>query len=148
MSESDTPSRERKVTAAQLGRRLLRLLTPARVKSLSLHDAEGELLWLSQGEYGAVQRRLVQDAQDAFALEGSAQHLERDTEHGERALFFCERTPTGERCGMAFAIVSGRVTSSSTKCASAPPAFSFAAAASPNAALRAPTSTVTPSVPS
>jgi hypothetical protein len=108
MSESDTPSRERKVTAAQLGRRLLRLLTPARVKSLSLHDAEGELLWLSQGEYGAVQRRLVQDAQDAFALEGSAQHLERDTEHGERALFFCERTPTGERCGMAFAIVSGR----------------------------------------
>jgi hypothetical protein len=108
MSESDTPSRERKVTAAQLGRRLLRLLTPARVKSLSLHDAEGELLWLSQGEFGPVQRRLVQDAQDAFALEGSAQHLERDTEHGERALFFCERTPMGERCGMAFAIVSGR----------------------------------------
>jgi hypothetical protein len=108
MSESDTPGRERKVTAAQLGRRLLRLLTPARVRSLSLHDAEGELLWLSQGEFGPVQRRLLQDAQDAFALEGSAQHLERDTEHGERALFFCERTPMGERCGMAFAIVSGR----------------------------------------
>ena len=109
MSDSDKPNlSERKATAAQLGRRLLRLLAPARVRSLSLHDAEGELLWLSHGEFGATQRRYVQDAQDAFALEGSAQHMERDVEQGGKALFFCARTPEGERSGMAFAIVSGR----------------------------------------
>lgn len=109
MSDSDKPNlSERKATAAQLGRRLLRLLAPARVRSLSLHDAEGELLWLSHGEFGATQRRYVQDAQDAFALEGSAEHMERDVEQGGKALFFCARTPEGERSGMAFAIVSGR----------------------------------------
>src|ERR1035441_128273 len=104
----DDAAREPKATAAQLGRRLLRLLAPTRVRSLSLHDAKGELLWLSQGEFGPVQRRYVQDAQDAFALEGSAEHLERDIEQGGRALFFCSRTPLGERSGLAFAIVSGR----------------------------------------
>ena len=104
----DDAAHEPKATAAQLGRRLLRLLAPTRVRSLSLHDAKGELLWLSQGEFGPVQRRYVQDAQDAFALEGSAEHLERDIEQGRRALFFCSRTPLGERSGLAFAIVSGR----------------------------------------
>jgi EAL domain len=109
MSEShNDEARERKATAAQLGRRLLRLLAPTRVRSLSLHDASGELLWLSHGEFGAIQRRYIQDAQDAFSLEGSAQHLERDVDNGGKALFFCSRTPTGERSGMAFAIVSGR----------------------------------------
>jgi EAL domain-containing protein (putative c-di-GMP-specific phosphodiesterase class I) len=107
MTPPNTPEIERKVTA-QLGRRLLKILAPMRVRSLSLHDATGEPLWFSNGdEFSELHRRQVQEAQDAFALDRSLQHLERDLENS-RALFFCTRTPDGERTGLAFAVVSGR----------------------------------------
>ncbi len=106
MTVADTPEIERKV-AAQLGQRLLRILAPLRVRGLSLHDAAGELLWINHGEYGNEQRRQVQEAQDAFALDRNLQHLERELE-GARALFFCNRSPDGEHSGLAFAIVSSR----------------------------------------
>ena len=106
MTPGDTPEIERKV-AAQLGQRLLKILGPARVRSLSLHDAAGDLLWLSQGEFSDTQQRQVQDAQDSFALDRALYHLERDLED-TRALFFCTRTPEGDRTGLVFAIVSNR----------------------------------------
>ncbi|HEV7986829.1 MAG TPA: EAL domain-containing protein [Steroidobacteraceae bacterium] len=106
MASADTPEIERKV-AAQLGQRLLKILAPTRVRSLSLHDATGQLLWINQEGFSEVQRRQVQEAQDAFALDRNLQHLERDLEDA-RALFFCSRTPDGDRAGLAFAIVSSR----------------------------------------
>ena len=99
---------ERRDAAGLLGRRLVRLLAPLRVRRLSLHDAQGELLWLSQGEFGAGERRYIQDVQDAFGLEGSSQYLERELEDGRRALFFCARTPLGERSDLACAVISSR----------------------------------------
>jgi len=117
MSEPRTPDKsappeiaasERTVTAAQLGSRLLRVLSPLRVKSLSLHDAAGELLWLNQGEFGSVQRRYLQEAMAAFSLDATLTHLERDIEEGRRALFLCSQTTLGERSSLAFAIVSSR----------------------------------------
>lgn len=107
-SQSASATAERRDAAGLLGRRLLRLLAPLRVQRLSLHDAQGALLWLNQGELDAAGQRHIDDAQDAFGLEGSAQHLERDLEHGAKALFFCARTPLGERSGLACAVVSGR----------------------------------------
>jgi hypothetical protein len=98
---------ERKATSAQLGQRLMRLLAPTRLKSLSVHDAAGELLWLSQGEFGLRERRLLQDAMDAFSLDATLQHLERDIDNA-RALIFCSRTPRGDREGVALAIVGSR----------------------------------------
>jgi hypothetical protein len=99
--------RERKTTAAQLGRRLLRILAPTRVKRLSLHDAAGEVLWVSEGELGAPDLRQLQDAQDAFALDAALNHIERELDD-VRALFFCARGPQGDRTGLAFAVVSSR----------------------------------------
>jgi hypothetical protein len=107
-SQTASASDERRDAAGLLGRRLLRLLAPMRVRRLSLHDAKGELLWLSQGEFGAAEQRHVQDAQDAFGLEGSAQYLERDLEQGGRGMFFCARNPLGERSDLAYAVVSSR----------------------------------------
>jgi hypothetical protein len=98
---------ERKATAAQLGHRLLKTLAPMRVKSLSVHDAAGELLWLNEGEFGTRERRLLQDGLDAFSLDANLQHLERDLDNA-RALLFCSRTPRGDREGVALAIVSSR----------------------------------------
>src|SRR5579872_6649562 len=106
MTPADTPEIERKV-AAQLGQRLLRILAPLRVRGLSLHDAAGELLWINHGEYGNDRRQQVLEALDAFALDRSLQHLERELD-GARALFFCTRSADGERSGLAFAIVSSR----------------------------------------
>ncbi|HEY5019713.1 MAG TPA: EAL domain-containing protein [Steroidobacteraceae bacterium] len=110
MSDTQTASAaaERRDAAGLLGRRLLQLLAPLRVRRLTLHDAQGELLWLSQGEFGAAEQRYIQDTQDAFGLDGSTQHMERDLEHGRRALFFCARTPLGKRSDLACAIISSR----------------------------------------
>lgn len=117
MSDASTPASapetaaasldERKATAAQLGQRLMRILAPTRVRSLSVHDAAGELLWLNQGEFAPRERRLMQDALDAFSLDGTLQHLERDLDNA-RALLFCSRTPRGDREGLALAVVSSR----------------------------------------
>jgi hypothetical protein len=98
---------ERKATAAQLGQRLMRMLAPTRVKSLSVHDAAGELLWLTEGGFGPRERRLLQDAMDAFSLDATLQHLERDLENA-RALLFCSRTPRGDREGVVLAVVGSR----------------------------------------
>jgi EAL domain-containing protein (putative c-di-GMP-specific phosphodiesterase class I) len=106
MTPADTPEIERKV-AAQLGQRLLKILSPLRVRSLSLHDAAGELLWINQGECGAALQRLVLDAQPAFELDRQMHFLERDVE-GSRALFFCTRLSSGDRSGLAIALVSSR----------------------------------------
>jgi EAL domain len=99
--------RERRATAGQLGRRLLRILAPTRVRRLSLHDAAGEVLWVNEGELGAPDLRQLQDAQDAFELDAALNHIEREVDNA-RALFFCARGPEGERTGLAFAVVSSR----------------------------------------
>jgi len=98
---------ERKATAAQLGHRLMRLLAPTRVKSLSVHDAAGELLWINGGDFGSREHRLLQDALDVFSLDDTLQHLERDLENA-RALLFCSRTPRGDREGVVLAVVGNR----------------------------------------
>ena len=109
---------ERHSTAAQLAQRLLRLLAPLQIGRLTLHGGEGELLWMSQGRWGPDDESLVQQAGLAFALDGSEPYIERALEHGRRALFFCARTPLGERNGLAFAIaeaVSAQIDTSSIR---------------------------------
>ncbi len=102
--------RERKFNAEELGQRLLRLLEPLRVQSLSLHDSDGELLWLNEGAFGPDEHGYVLDALDLFLLEGHRQFLDRRLEDGRRALFLCARTPLGERSGLALAVVEERST--------------------------------------
>jgi hypothetical protein len=72
-----------------------------------VHDLAGELLWLNTGDFGERERRLLQDALDAFALDRALQHLERELDNS-RALLFCSRTSQGERETIVFAIVGGR----------------------------------------
>jgi EAL domain-containing protein (putative c-di-GMP-specific phosphodiesterase class I) len=99
-----------KLNTEELGQQLLRLLETLRVHSLSLHRSDGELLWLSEGVFGPDEHGYVLDALDVFLLEAGRQHLERRLEDGRRALFLCARTPLGDRCGLALAIVEERST--------------------------------------
>jgi hypothetical protein len=89
---------------AQLGQRLLRLLEPLRLKSLSLHNADGKLVWLSRGEWTEIEQHYVREAGDAFALEASEPYFARALDDGRRALFFCALSTTGKREGLACAI--------------------------------------------
>ncbi len=107
MSDSPLPAKSPRNPAAFLGRRLQRLLSPLRVRRLSLHDGTGAALWISEGELGRTQRRHLQEAMDAFALDPQLEHLERDLAES-RAHFFCVGTGPGERSGIVFAVVSAR----------------------------------------
>jgi hypothetical protein len=97
----------RNSTSAQLGQRLLRLLAPLQVQRLTLHGAEGELLWMSRGRWGESDQRCLRDAEQGLALQDREPYLERGLEDGKRALYFCARSPLGERISLAFAIVEG-----------------------------------------
>jgi len=79
-----------------------------RLQSLSLHRGDGELLWLSEGVFGPDEHGFVLDALDLFALEADRALLERRLEEGRRALFVAARTPLGECCGLALAIIEER----------------------------------------
>ena len=95
----------RNSTCAQLGQRLLRVLAPLQVQRLTLHGGEGELLWMNRGRWGASDQRWLRDAEHGLSLQDSEPYLERELEDGRRALYFCARSPEGERISMAFAIV-------------------------------------------
>ena len=101
------PPKGRTSTSAQLGQRLLRLLAPLQVQRLTLHGAEGELLWMSRGRWGESDQRCLRDAEQGLALQDREPYLERGLEDGKRALYFCARSPLGERISLAFAIVEG-----------------------------------------
>src|SRR5580700_4207653 len=97
----------RNSSSAQLGQRLLRLLAPLQVQRLTLHGAEGELLWMNRGRWGESDQRCLRDAEQGLALQDREPYLERGLEDGKRALYFCARSPLGERISLAFAIVEG-----------------------------------------
>jgi hypothetical protein len=101
------PPKGRNSTSAQLGQRLLRLLAPLQVQRLTLHGAEGELLWMNRGRWGESDQRCLRDAEQGLALQDREPYLERGLEDGKRALYFCARSPLGERISLAFAIVEG-----------------------------------------
>lgn len=98
----------RKFDAEELGQRLLRQFESLRLLSLSLHDAQGDVLWLSEGAFGPDEHACVTDALDVFALESHRLHLERRLEDGRRAMFLAARTPHGECCGVAMVLVDAR----------------------------------------
>jgi hypothetical protein len=95
-------------SAEELGQKLLRLLENWRVLSLSLHNSQSELLWLNQGVFGADQQLKVQDALDLFALERERNLIESRVEDGRRSLFLVARNAAGERCGLAYALLTAR----------------------------------------
>jgi EAL domain-containing protein (putative c-di-GMP-specific phosphodiesterase class I) len=95
----------RNSNSAQLGQRLLRLLAPLQVQRLTLHGGAGELLWMNRGRWGASDQRWLRNAEQGFALKDSEPYLERELEDGRRALYFCARTPSGERTSLAFAVI-------------------------------------------
>jgi hypothetical protein len=107
MSESsaDAVLQARAAGFDQIGSELLRALDACRPQCLSLHDAEGDVLWLNAGVIGPDEHGYVLDALDELALEPERTHMQRRLADNRRALFMGARDPSGNCSGVVFAIL-------------------------------------------
>lgn len=71
-----------------------------RVQSVSLHDAEGDILWLSEGVMGPDENSLVLEATQALIFATDRSYIYQNMGDGRAAAFLPARTPTGELVGL------------------------------------------------
>jgi len=105
VSEQAASAPRRRTIPEELGQQLLAQLSACRPQWLSLHDAEGDTLWLSGGSIGPDEHACVQSAFEVFTLEPRRMQIQRRLEDGRRALFLAARDPLGGCSGVAFAPV-------------------------------------------
>lgn len=88
-------------TVQSLGEQLRELLPARRLHSVSVWDAEANVLWLSEGALGPDEQTVVVEAIEALASEPSLACHENTLEDGRQALFLAVRAPTGQVVGTA-----------------------------------------------
>jgi EAL domain-containing protein (putative c-di-GMP-specific phosphodiesterase class I) len=91
-----------------IGTELRGLFPGIRVLTLSLHDTNGEPLWMSQGVLGPDEHTLAMDALDLFQLEPARRCLERQQGDGAVGMVFASREPTGTLRGAAVLVAETR----------------------------------------
>jgi hypothetical protein len=109
LSEKTASGTQRRTIPDALGRQLLSNLSIWRTQGLSLHDAEGDTLYLSAGSIGPDEQGYVLSALDVFALEPLRHCIHRKLEDGRRGLFLAARDPLGGCSGVAFAVIEGGI---------------------------------------
>ncbi|MBS0387420.1 MAG: EAL domain-containing protein [Proteobacteria bacterium] len=107
LSDKAASGTRRRPVPDDLGKALLLALTPWRAQSFSLHDAEGDTLWLSAGSMGPDEHGFVLAALDVFSLEPNRACIHRKLSDGRRALFLAARDPLGGCSGVGFAFIEG-----------------------------------------
>ena len=107
LSDKAASGTRRRPVPDDLGKALLLALGPWRAQSFSLHDAEGDTLWLSAGTIGPDEHGFVLAALDVFALEPNRACIHRKLGDGRRALFLAARDPLGGCSGVGFAFIEG-----------------------------------------
>lgn len=103
VSDSLLSQPRRRAIPEELGRQLLAQLAGCRPQWLSLHDADGETLWLSGGSFGPDEHNCVRQAVEVFTLEPRRMSIQRRLEDGRRAVFLAARNPLGGCSGVLFA---------------------------------------------
>lgn len=102
-AERSIAERER-VTPDSLGQELREALRQIRVHSISIHNDECDVLWLSEGALGPDEHSAALEAMGAFGLENSRQHADYDLGDGRSAVMLPARSPYGEVLGLAMVI--------------------------------------------
>jgi len=97
-----------RVTPETLGRELREAFPPVRLHSVSIHDEEGDALFLSEGVLGPDEHTIVIEAMSALSLEQNTQYLDRSLEDGRSAAFFASRSPYGELLGLILVIADSK----------------------------------------
>ena len=95
-------------TAEALGWQLRAALPPLRLHSVSLYDAEGNVLWLSEGALGPDEHVLLMEALATLAANPSREAHEGVLGDGRAALFLAVRTPDGSVSGVAMILTELR----------------------------------------
>jgi EAL domain-containing protein (putative c-di-GMP-specific phosphodiesterase class I) len=88
-------------TAESLGWQLRSALPPMRLNSVSLCDAEGDVLWLSEGALGPDEHSVVVEAIGALQADSTLPYFESGLEDGRLAVFLAVRAPKGDLVGIA-----------------------------------------------
>ena len=91
-----------------IGTELRSVFPGIRLQALSLHDAQGEALWLSEGVLGPDEHALALEAMDVFQLEPARRSLERPHGDGCIGMVFAAREPNGRLRGTAVVIAETR----------------------------------------
>ena len=88
-------------TAESLGWQLRSALPPMRLNSVSICDAEADVLWLSEGALGPDEHSVVVEAIGALQADPSLPYFEFGMEDGRLAVFLAVRAPKGDLVGVA-----------------------------------------------
>jgi EAL domain-containing protein (putative c-di-GMP-specific phosphodiesterase class I) len=96
------------VTPESLGWQLRAALPAMRFHSISLCDAEGDVLWLSEGVLGPDEHGYVIEAIGELEGETSVPGIERELEDGRAAVFLPVRAPQGMVVGIAMILIDGK----------------------------------------
>ncbi|MGH8217021.1 MAG: EAL domain-containing protein [Steroidobacteraceae bacterium] len=99
-------------TAESLGWQLRAALPPLKLRSVSMYDPQGDVLWLSEGALGPDEQAFVAEALRVLTEEPSTAHHERDFGDGRGALFLAVRSPQAELVGLVMLLVAGKALAS------------------------------------
>lgn len=91
-------------TAESLGWQLRSALPPMRLNSVSICDAEADVLWLSEGALGPDEHSVVVEAIGALQADTSLPYFEFGMEDGRLAVFLAVRAPKGDLVGVAMVL--------------------------------------------
>lgn len=94
-----------KPTAESLGHELLGAMPSLRMHSVSLHDEEGDVSWLSEGALGPDEHSAVLEAMSTFGLEPDRTAHAISLGDGRSAAFLPARSPGGDLVGVAMIVV-------------------------------------------
>lgn len=102
-----TSERDR-VTPEQLGRELREALRQTRLHCVSIHDPEGDALWMSEGMFGPDEHNAALEAMGTLGLEPSLQWFGLSLGDGRSAAVFPVRSPYAELLGVAMIIADAK----------------------------------------
>ncbi len=95
-------------TAETIGLELKEALQLRRIDSLSIHDRNGDLIWLSEQTLGPDEHNVVMEAITVFEVEGNRSYVSENLGDGRSAAFLASATPHGELVAVVMAIADSR----------------------------------------
>ena len=113
-SDSGSPAGET-VTAESLGRQLRAMLPAMRLHSMSLYNAEGDVLWLSEGALGPDEHSVVLDAIQTLHGDAGKGYFETGLEDGRFGMFLPIRAPRGDLVGIVMLLTERKAVPDGTK---------------------------------
>ncbi len=102
-SAAPRPTADDTVAAEPLAKAVRAALPAMRMYSLSIHNAEGDVVWLSEGALGPDEHSLVYEAVETLREPGKT-HFTRTVDDDHGGIFLAVRSPRGELVGLVMVL--------------------------------------------